>query len=405
MRLFRAFTVALALFAAGPCFAASVPLVTGAQDPSQLNATINGVIQSINSLITPNSMAPQNTPRNYLDNGDMTVNQLGTGTITCGTTSGIPIVTGYNADRWGCVANVTSGAGRTSVITSSPTPPIGFQNEVQMFRTSGALTQPICTLQEVPTSESTEMAGQSIVFSAYVQALAGLAADNANAFNLVIFTGTGSDQGLQTFTASPAITPAWTGIATLVNQAYTASASAWGRVSTTAIAVPTNVTEIAVGICFTPTATGAGATDGLAFTGAQLEVGSAASAYEFKPVGVELARAQRYLYVVNEAAAGVAQTTVGTAQGTTTTCTAYVPFPVPMRAAPTYTNTLSATTFKLVSASQVATALSTPFSATLVANTVNGGSINFTTTGMTAKDSCFLVGAASTGTMIWSSNF
>jgi hypothetical protein len=382
--------------------AANISLLSGPQDPSQLLATVNGLIQSINSQITPQSMAPFSGPRNYLDNGSMQVQQRGTGTVTCAANAAITSAA-YGADRWGCQANVGSAQGRMQVITASPAPPTDFTASMKLWRNSAALTQPVCAWQEVPTTQATELANQTVTVSAYVQALAGLSADNGNAFNLVIITGTGTDEGFGTPTASPAITPAWTGIATPLNSAQTAT-TAWVRYQAS-VTLASTVTEIGVGICFTPTATGAGATDGLAFTGVQLEQGAAASSYEFRPIATETARAQRYFWRINEAAAGVVQVGGGSAQGTTTTCTTYIPFLVQMRAAPTYSNALTASTFKIVSASQAATALSTPFSATLAANTVNGASINFTTTGMTAKDGCFLVGAAGGGVMDFTADF
>jgi hypothetical protein len=52
-----AIVAALLLGAAAPVLASSaqppIPLLTGPQDPSQMNATINGVINSINGILTP----------------------------------------------------------------------------------------------------------------------------------------------------------------------------------------------------------------------------------------------------------------------------------------------------------------------------------------------------------------
>ncbi len=49
----RPILVALLLAAAYPAGAASVPLLTGPQDVSQMNATINGVINNINTILSP----------------------------------------------------------------------------------------------------------------------------------------------------------------------------------------------------------------------------------------------------------------------------------------------------------------------------------------------------------------
>jgi hypothetical protein len=65
-------------------------------------------------------------------------------------------------------------------------------------------------------------------------------------------------------------------------------------------------------------------------TGVQLEVGSVATDYEFKPIDVELAQCQRYFYITDS---GQAQNST---QYTTTLNLLSVIFPVPMRGTPTY---------------------------------------------------------------------
>jgi hypothetical protein len=391
-----------------PAHAAQIPLFVGpnCEESSQTLSCLNQLIVQLNQQLF--AVPAQSAPRNYLDNGAMQVDQRGTGGRTCALNGAAITSAAYSADRWGCQVNVAVGQG--ILTTGAPTPPIGFQNAMKLVRTSGALTQPICTYQEIPTYRAIQLQGQQVMFSAYVEALAGLAADqgaSTQSFNLVVITGTGTDEGLGTWTASPAITPAFTGVATAVNTNFIMPVTpAWQRYSTTA-PIPTTATEIAVAICWTPTATGASATDGIGFTGMQLEQGSVVSQFEFRPPGNELAEAQRYFirYSEGTVTAGAVFFGGGSAQGTTTTCTIQIPFPTQMRAAPTYTNALTASTFKLVSASQTATALSTPFSATLGANTTTGASINFTTTGMTAKDGCFSVSAAGSGVMDFTSDF
>lgn len=312
-----------------------LPYFTGPQDPALLQFYLNTLVTNINTLGP--TQEPWQTPRNFIDNGDMLVDIRGTGIITCGTTTAPE--TAYSADRWTCNANVTSGAGRTQVTTATPAPPPGFIDSLRVYRNSGALTQPVCVWEELPTSKSTALAGQAVIFSSYEQALAGLAADNGNVINLVVVTGTGAEEGLQTFTASPAITPAWTGIATPLNQAFTIT-TAWQRYSTT-VQIPTGTTEVAVAECFTPTATGAGVTDGFAFTGAQFEaaIGSQAqpSPYEFLPYPVSLAIANRYFYRLTETAAITPIAPCSAVDTTHTNC--LIQFPVPMRIAPTMTYT------------------------------------------------------------------
>ncbi len=372
MRKFLASLAAVAVTAA-VAWAANIPLITGPQDPSQLNASLNNLINQINSGVTSTTIGAFNSnSRNILDNGTLEIQQRGTGAITCAANAAITSAA-YGADRWGCQANVAVGAGRQQVITATPTPPAGFKSAMTLFRTSGALTQPICTWQEVPTADVLKLSGQQVLFSAYLQALAGMAADNGSIANLVIITGTGTDEGFGTPTASPAITPAWTGIATLVNTATPAlSATVWSRPVATGV-VASTVTEMAVGICFTPTATGAGATDGLAWTGAQLEVVGAGvttpSTFSFKAAAYELRQAERYFVRFTESA------TAATMRGSCTNLTSsisncIVPFPQEMFRVPTMTYT---TGFGIAVAAQtsmtVCTANATSTTATSAAST------------------------------------
>ncbi len=288
------------------------------------------------------------TPRNYLENGAMNVNQrivqttLAAGITTCGTTTGVAIntaATGYGIDRWGCDANVGSGAGRTLQVTSSPSPPTGFNSSLKVYRTSGILTQPVCAMQEIPTARSVALQGKTVTLSVYEIALAALASDNNSITTLSIITGTATDDGLGLggnvvgMTASPAITPAWTGLTNVVNQSPVTISTTWGRYSVTGT-IPATATEVGVLICFTPTAAAvAGTTDGFAFTGAQLEVAPSPTAFEFLPYRDELATAQRYFSRRNELA-----TTLGVvascAASTTSLMICNYQFPQVMRAVP-----------------------------------------------------------------------
>lgn len=348
--------------------AANIPLITGPQDPSQMNATINGVIQQINSGVTPASMGAFTNPRNLLDNGAMAVQQRGTGVQTCGTTT-IPS-TAYAADRWGCNVNVTSGAGRLQVITTAANLPASpaFTAGHVFYRVSGILTQPQCVMQEIATSRVTALQGTTLTISAYIQGLAAMLAESTTV-NAYLFTGTGTDEGLQSFTASTAITPAFTGIATTGPVAWTITSS-WARYSGQ-FSVPATATEAALALCWTPTAGGTGGvTDGFRFTGVQLEQGTTASAYEFQPYANEFATALRYFYKITESA--TAATTRGSCTNLTSSISnCVVPFPVPMAKVPTMTY---ATGFGIAVAAQTSytacTANATSTTATSVASTL-----------------------------------
>ena len=328
---------------------APIPLLTtpATNEPSQINSTLNGIINSLNSNVNPANFAAPSSPRNLLDNGAMAISQRGTGTVTCAVAAGL-IAINHTADRWGCSGNVTSGQGQAAVITASPAPPTGFTQAVKVWRNSAALTQPICLIQEIPTLSSVAAQGQVVTLSAYIAGLAGLVADNGGVVNMTVITGTTADEGLGTMTASPAITPAWTGLATVATQAFTVT-TAFSRVSMNA-QIGATAKEVGVEICFTPTATGSGATDGFAVTGAQLEIGNTPSAFEFKNVAQELAIAQRYFvqWTDNLAATfSLPGTCFETSSGATAACTLILP--QTMRTTPTSV-VLTATSFGMTKA-------------------------------------------------------
>lgn len=357
--------------------------------------------------------------RNVIVGGDFGTNPWSRGTAPAAVTG----QTGtYTADQWSAWA-ATAGSITVSKQTGAADIPSaaitgGGANTLASMRllhtTSDTNANQHCVAQLKEPVESARFIGNTAVLSFYAKAGSTFVADMSGSA-LQVSIGTSTDNAatitMARFIAGTNVTvqnsAGYNGVTGTANtQTTTPITTTWTKYQVAA-AIPATAVDIGVKICFTPLAGTAVATDWAEIANVQLEASTAtvanavATPFEYRPATVELVLAQRYLYIINELAAGVVQSTVGTAQGTTTTCTTYLPFPVIMRAAPTYTNALSAATFKIVSASQAATVLGTPFSATLNANGVNGASINFTTTGMTAKDSCFLVGAGGTGQMLF----
>lgn len=313
--------------AGGTQYPSTLPLTGAETIPADTNLASGQNPQSESISVSQLSLATaeQAAPRNYIDNGAMAISQQGTGIITCGTNTA-PTATAFAADRWFCDVNVAVGAGRSQVTTSTPTPPAGFQNSVRLYRTSGALLQQVCVMQAIESSRSVQLAGKNVVFSAYLQALAGMS--GLGQVNVYIITGTGTDQGFGTLTASPAITPAWTGIAGGVTPAATftlpVTTPSWTRYNTPAVTIAAGVTEIGVEACFTPAAAGAGVTDGFAMTGAQLEpvlqtANAGPSPFEFFPIATDLQKVQRFFWQLNEPANGAAVNGFGQATGAATT--------------------------------------------------------------------------------------
>ena len=378
--------LASVLASAGIAYGATVALTTGPQNPADIALIVNTLVNSINSGVTPNSMAPPAQNRNFADNGGMNINQQGTGTITGGTTTITALQ--FAADRWFIDTNVGSGAGQAAVITASPAPPVGFTQAVKMWRNSGALLQPVCTLHEIETTRATQLQGQMVVLSAFVQPLAGLTSASG-AIQMYVIYGTGTDQGLGTLTASPAITPAWTGIAggTTALAAGTGSASmnlgttaVWTRPFTVPFAIPITATEVGVEICFTPVGSASGATDGFAYTGVQLEIlgpnATAPSTFEFKPLAYETQQAQRFFWQLNEPASGAGLPAWGEATGATATAWTF-PLPVQMRGTTPVVAIPTTGTFK-TNIAGTATTWVTPTAGvcSVFACTITGGNTN-----------------------------
>ena len=197
--------------AGGTQYPTTLPLTGAEQLPAdtELSSGQSPQSEAITTGQLSSALSDPGNPRNFLLNGDMAINQQGSATITGGTTTITALQ--FSADRWFVDTNVTSGAGRSVVKTATPAPPTGFTQEINAFRNSGALTQPVCLIQEIETTRSTQLAGQYVVLSAYLYQAAGLTAP-ANVVSGYVIYGTGTDQGIATLTASPAITPAWTGI-------------------------------------------------------------------------------------------------------------------------------------------------------------------------------------------------
>lgn len=389
---------------------------------------LNSIINSINQNVTPQTVSPQNAyGRNILDNGDFSVTQRGTsGTFTCGTTGtsglGNPA---YSADRWICDANVTSGTGTAAIATSGGI--VGYPNFLKLYRNANALTQPICVYQEIPTVDLQDFQGQTVLLSAYVENLAAVV--NGTSFSMYFMTGTGTDEGISTvgMSASNALTPAFTGI---INQTPTASYyfnttngtwtlnatqaftnatnTVWTRYATGPFFVPVTAKEAAVAICWTPGAEAAGTTDGIGIDAVQLEAasGSIPSQFEARPYAMELLKAERFFYAINEPVSAVGVGIVGNAT-TATNCQTTFPFPVTMRVAPTFNSmgtALSTSTWKIAFQGTSA-ALATTFYVTATANTPNAAFGNWTTAGMTIANVCYPIGNNAGNILTWSADF
>jgi hypothetical protein len=131
------------------------------------------------------------------------------------------------------------------------------------------------------------------------------------------------------------------------------------------------------------TATGATSvvgTNGATFyiTGVQLEVGSTATSFDYRPYGTELALCQRYYFRNFPGAVNASLNSIGWCNGTTLAELAGS-FPVTMRIAPTaLEQSGTAGNYKIIAASGTADCSSVPLFATAIGTTANGFGVRFT---------------------------
>lgn len=324
--------------------------------------------------------------RNILDNGAFNVSQRGTTTVSSITTTGK-----YLQDRWAVFSGTATSASIGNVTSSLPT---DFQNAVQVQRTSGQTgVLPVCLTQILETIDSKPLAGQNVTLSYWAKAGGNFSAASS-VLNATVVTGTGSNESMATLISG------WTGVATPVSQNATLTTS-WQRFAITGT-IGSTATQIAVKLCFTPVGT-ASTNDYFQATGIQLERGTVATNFEYRPYGVELARAQRYAKVITDAAATFV---FGTCQVITanTTAVCNVPLGITMRTAPALTIS-TATSFGLSLANGSAGTCTT-LAATASGSTENNISLTCTTGATVAitVPSQF-IGGATAGTVLASADF
>jgi len=271
--------------------------------------------------------------KNRIINGAMTISQYN------GTSSNTPINNGYPIDRFIYKSTQASKFTAQQVTTA----PAGFINSLQLTVASAvtvgsgdffAIGQRIegLNLYDIgfgtAACKTTSLSFQvrSSLTGTFGGALTNAAGDASYAFTYTIST---ANTWTSISIAVPAVTTGtwvtdnstclqvWFGLG--VGSTYNGTAGSWVS-----------------GNNFSATgATSVVATAGATFlvTGVQLEVGSTATSFDYRPYGTELALCQRYYFKVLPAAGSVPMAV--TTNATTTTSRAFFVLPVTMRVAPT----------------------------------------------------------------------
>lgn len=410
--------------------AVPVPIVPSIGPADVFQDVVNGVPQANNYYATAAQIGTYGQTlgggnyENGLIGGDFTTNLFGHGTSVAPAASTYYVT--YVANNWFTWASTSTPPTVTQQTGAADiTPAFGASLRVNKGSLTG--TAQICTGQVVETANALRFQGNTVEFDFHAKAGATFSAASSN-LAVYISYGTGTDEGSTKFAyglnaTGGAGTTAWAG---QINLGGTAGylvpiSTTWGRYSVVA-PMPTTAVEIAVAICYTPVGTGT-ATDWFEFTGAQLVRNSAltsvagasgavlnvndtrAKSFARRLSAEEAVLQQRYLYTISESAtSGALQSGAGNG-ASTTTCSLYFPFPVLMRAAPTFVaegTALSNLTWTITHV-VTATALATTYLVTLGANTPNGASMTATVaSGLTAGQTCVLTSANGGSRLTWS---
>jgi hypothetical protein len=227
-----------------------------------------------------------------------------------------------SVDRWVFL----QGGGSASIAqTQSTSVPTGFQYAIKQQRTAASTTTgTVYSVQEIETVNCYDLAGQAVTLSFWAKCGANFSASGSTLTSL-IYQGTGVDQGTTSW-----ISGTWTS-PTSNTQSNTLTTSYQKFTQTVTLGAST--TELVIALQWVPVGT-AGADDSVFITGVQLEKGSTATSFDYRPYGTELALCQRYFYKI----VGNLNPFAGLGSGVvtaSTTARAYIKYPVNARTSPT----------------------------------------------------------------------
>jgi hypothetical protein len=290
--------------------------------PITLNGDTGITAPTYAGTVAAEYSVPVTAFKNRIINGAMGIWQRGTSFTL---SSGVPT---YTTDRFAAFPSAAS-----CVASQSTDVPAGqgFRFSYKMQRPSTfTSTNNQWVTQIIESNNMLDLAGQTVTLTFWAKAGANYSA-TSNGLNVTISTGTVADQGVTAL-----FNGTWTGIASPVATAVSLTTS-WQKFTVSGT-IASSALELAVLFSETPTGT-AGADDSFFITGVQLEKGSNATSFDYRPYGTELALCQRY-YLDTTAAFS----SFYNGNGSTVSYSCNISFPTTMRAAPTVTfSNISAT--------------------------------------------------------------
>jgi hypothetical protein len=177
-----------------------------------------------------------------------------------------------------------TGTGSLWNISQVSTTAYDFPFALRLQRIAGQTsTSAVYLRQIIETVNCKDLAGQTVTLSFYATAGANY---SGGAATVQLFTGTAADQGTTSLN-----TAAWTGLVSAVNTTFTPTTTR--TLFTFTGTLGATVQEVAFSINWSGSGT-AGANDYIDITGVQLEKGSTATSFDYRPYGTELALCQRY---------------------------------------------------------------------------------------------------------------
>ena len=255
--------------------------------------------------------------KNRIINGAANIYQRGT------TFSSINNSITYGADRFFAF---TTGATAQAQMIRSTSAPTGFLYSQQFGRAvSNTIVNQQFLCQCIESSNMLDLAGETVTVSFWAKAGANY---SGGSLSIKLSTGTTADQSSATFSAGPCT--GYTGNQAAINTTQ-AITTTFTKYTFTSSAIQAGALSMGLGIGYTPTGT-AGADDNVYITGVQLEKGSTATSFDYRPFGTELALCQRY-FISYGGATGYERFAVGLCINTVSAsiCTF---LPVSMRSAP-----------------------------------------------------------------------
>jgi hypothetical protein len=291
---------------------------------------------------TGGAVVPVVAGKNVIPNGAMDIWQRSASSYAW-TTS----VAYGNVDRF-CTSQDSTAQGATTQVTSGL--PNGFRYGLKLARTASTATSTglIRLTFALETVASIPLAGQTVTYSFWAKAGANFSAASSQLLS-TLYYGTGTDQSVANLNIG-----AWTGQTAAFSNTASTLTTSWQRFTITA-SIPSTATQIGFIISYIPVGT-ANADDSFSITGLQLEQGSVATPFS-RAAGTlqgELALAQRYFYTpLNTTTDGLGGSPFLGMGWASSTTTAYilVPFPVTMRAIPSYSYSYTSSSLSITTAS------------------------------------------------------